>query len=108
VVGINGDESVRRLKGEGRPVVPAHQRAEILAAFGCVDCVVLFDEDTPESAIARLRPDIHCKGQDYAPPHGKPVPEATVVESYGGRIVYLPLFDTHSTSSLIRTIQNKC
>src|SRR5690348_9449394 len=74
VVGINDDASVRRLKGPGRPIVPAAERAEMVAALACVDAVVLFGEDTPETALARLRPDVHCKGADYAPPDGKPVP----------------------------------
>ena len=100
VVGVNSDESVRRLKGPSRPIVPAAERAEILAALACVDHVVIFDEATPEACLARLRPDIHCKGADYAPPHGKPIPEAKLVEAYGGRIAFLPLVPGHSTTDL--------
>jgi rfaE bifunctional protein nucleotidyltransferase chain/domain len=105
VVGLNGDASVRRLKGPGRPLVPAAERAEVLAALACVDRVVVFDEDTPEAALAWLRPDVHCKGVDYAPPHGKPIPEATLVEGYGGRIVFLPLSPGLSTTELLRRIR---
>lgn len=104
VVGVNSDPSVRQLKGDGRPIVPASQRAEVLTALKCVDYVVIFDEATPEAALSRLKPDVHCKGADYAPPHGKPIPEAGVVESYGGRIEFLPLFPSVSTSDLIQRI----
>ncbi|HVS38443.1 MAG TPA: adenylyltransferase/cytidyltransferase family protein [Gemmataceae bacterium] len=105
VVGVNSDESVRRLKGPGRPIVPAAERAELVAALECVDRVVLFDELTPEAALARLQPDVHCKGADYAPPHGKPIPEAAVVAAYGGRVEFLPLLPGVSTTDLVRRIQ---
>ena len=105
VVGVNSDASVRRLKGPGRPVLPAAERAELVASLACVDFTVVFDEDTPEECIRLLRPAVHCKGADYAPPHGKPVPEAALVESYGGRVAYLPLVDGISTTELIRRIR---
>ena len=100
VVGLNSDESARRLKGPDRPIMPARERVEILSALECVDYIIEFDELTPETAIRRLTPDIHCKGADYAPPHGKPIPEAAVVEAYGGRIEFLPLVPSTSTSDL--------
>ena len=78
----------------------------MLAAFECVDHVIVFDELTPETALARLQPEIHCKGADYAPGQNKPVPETDVVESYGGRVVFLPLVPCYSTSDLIRRIRN--
>jgi rfaE bifunctional protein nucleotidyltransferase chain/domain len=105
VVGLNSDDSVRRLKGPDRPIVPAAERAEILAALACVDHVIIFDESTPEAALERLRPDVHCKGADYAPPHGKPIPEAAVVAAYGGRIEFLPLLPDISTTDLVRKIR---
>jgi rfaE bifunctional protein nucleotidyltransferase chain/domain len=105
VVGVNGDASVRRLKGTGRPVVAQAERAEVVASMACVDYVVVFDEDTPCEAIARLQPDIHCKGADYAPTNGKPIPEAALVQAYGGRIDYLPLVPGTSTTELIGRIQ---
>ncbi len=104
MVGLNDDASVRRLKGPGRPIMPATERAELLAALECVDAVALFAEDTPTAALDRLRPDIHCKGADYAPPDGKPIPEAAVVTAYGGRMVFLPLVPGLSTSELLRRI----
>jgi D-glycero-beta-D-manno-heptose 1-phosphate adenylyltransferase len=107
VVGVNSDASVQRLKGPSRPLVPAAERAEILAALECVDHVLIFDESTPEAALARLQPDVHCKGADYAPPDGKPVPEAGVVASYGGRIAYLPLVPGRSTSDLARRLHQQ-
>ncbi len=105
VVGVNSDASVRQLKGPGRPLVPAAQRVEVLAALECIDYVVVFEELTPTEALARLQPDIHCKGADYAPPDGKPIPEAPVVAAYGGRIEFLPLVGSLSTSDLVRRIQ---
>ena len=105
VVGLNSDASVRQLKGLGRPIVPDGERAEVLAAFTAVDAVIIFEELTPEAAIAKLRPDIHCKGADYAPPHGKPIPEASIVASYGGRVEFLPLFTQSSTTALVERIR---
>jgi rfaE bifunctional protein nucleotidyltransferase chain/domain len=105
VVGVNTDDWVRRLKGSGRPLFPLSERVELLAALGSVDYVVSFEEPTPEKVLARLKPDLHCKGADYAPPHGKPIPEAKVVEAYGGRVEYLPLLPGHSTSELVRRIR---
>ena len=107
VVGLNSDESVRRLKGTGRPILPAAERAELLAALECVGRVVVFNELTPEAALARLQPDIHCKGADYAPPHGKPIPEAVVVRSYGGRVEFLPLLPANSTTDIVRRIREQ-
>jgi rfaE bifunctional protein nucleotidyltransferase chain/domain len=104
VVGVNSDTSVRRLKGPGRPLVPAVQRVEILAALECVDYVVVFEELTPEAALTRLQPHVHCKGADYAPPNGKAIPEAPVVASYGGRIEFLPLVPGLSSSDLLRRV----
>jgi len=105
VVGLNSDDSVRRLKGPDRPILPAAERAELLAALECVDHVVIFDEATPESALARLQPEVHCKGADYAPPHGKPIPEAALVEGYGGRVEFLPLMPASSTTDIVRRIR---
>jgi bifunctional ADP-heptose synthase (sugar kinase/adenylyltransferase) len=82
------------------------ERTELIASLGCVDHVVVFEEDTPEECIRLLRPDVHCKGADYALPHGKPIPEATLVEGYGGRVAFLPLIDGLSTSELIRRIKS--
>jgi rfaE bifunctional protein nucleotidyltransferase chain/domain len=105
VVGVNSDDSVRRLKGPGRPVLPASERAELVASLACVDYVVVFGEETPEECIRLLRPQVHCKGADYAPPNGKPVPEAALVESYGGRVAFLPLLEGISTTELIRRVR---
>jgi phosphoheptose isomerase len=100
VVAVNDDDSVRRLKGESRPLVPAEERAELLAALAPVDYVVVFDELEPSDLLRELRPDVVCKGADYAPPHGKPMPERVVVEEYGGRIEFLPLVEGRSTTDL--------
>jgi rfaE bifunctional protein nucleotidyltransferase chain/domain len=106
MVGVNSDASERRLKGPGRPIVPVEDRVELLCALDCVDYVAVFDEATPENVLARLKPDIHCKGAEYAPPNGKPIPEAALVAGYGGRVEFLPLVESRSTSDLIRRIRN--
>lgn len=105
VVGVNSDRSVRQLKGPARPVVPAAERVEILAALECVDAVVVFDELTPERALSEMKPDVHCKGADYKPPNGKPIPEAGIVAAYGGRIEYIPFEVDRSTSGLIKSVR---
>lgn len=104
VVGINGDESVRQLKGPGRPIVPVAQRVAVLAALECVDHIFIFDDATPERALNHLKPDIHCKGGDYGETGGKPIPETKIVESHGGRVRILPLSNSLSTSELVRRI----
>jgi len=104
VVGLNSDSSVRQLKGQSRPIMPQLERAELLAALHCVDAVVIFDELTPEVALSRLQPEIHCKDADYAPPHGKPVPEAKLVEAYGGKVRFLPLVPESSTTRIVERI----
>ena len=105
VVGLNSDASVRLIKGPMRPIMPEQERAEMVVSLACVDYVVIFGEDTPEASLALLKPDIHCKGADYAPPNGKPIPEASLVESYGGCIVFIPLIPGTSTTDLIRRIK---
>ena len=105
VVGLNDDASVRQLKGENRPLIPAAERAALVGALEAVTRVVLIEQATPENALGVLRPEVHCKGADYAPPHGKPMPERSIVESYGGRIEFLPWVDDASTSSLIERVR---
>jgi rfaE bifunctional protein nucleotidyltransferase chain/domain len=105
IVGVNSDASVRDLKGPGRPILPQGERVELLAALACVDYVIVFSEPTPETALARLKPDVHCKGADYAPPHGRPVPEKALVHSYGGRIEFLPFIPGISTTDIVRSIR---
>jgi rfaE bifunctional protein nucleotidyltransferase chain/domain len=98
VVCLNSDESVRRLKGEGRPLVTALDRARVLAALECVDAVEVFSEDTPEQVLRRLRPDVWAKGGDYSE---VPLPEEDVVTRAGGRVVILPYVEGRSTTRLI-------
>jgi D-beta-D-heptose 7-phosphate kinase / D-beta-D-heptose 1-phosphate adenosyltransferase len=98
IVCINSDASVRRLKGPGRPVVGQDDRAAVLRALRCVDAVLVFDEDTPAEALARLRPDVWAKGGDYM---GRDLPEAAVLERWGGRAVVLPFVDGKSSTRLI-------
>ncbi|MBO3087267.1 bifunctional heptose 7-phosphate kinase/heptose 1-phosphate adenyltransferase [Cellulomonas sp. zg-ZUI40] len=98
VVLMNSDASVRRLKGAGRPVVTAADRARVLEALDCVDAVVVFDEDDPSAALDRLRPDVWAKGGDYG---GAPLPEAATVRAHGGRVVLLPYLVGRSTTSII-------
>lgn len=115
VVGVNSDASTRALKGPQRPLVPASERAAVLAALACVDLVVVFDELTADELVRVLRPGIYVKGGDWDPAGDaagtQPAdrapsepPEARVVRAYGGEIHYLPYLADHSTSALIRTI----
>ncbi|MGI8682990.1 MAG: PfkB family carbohydrate kinase [Mycobacteriales bacterium] len=99
VVLLNSDESVRRLKGPDRPLVPAADRAAVLSALGCVDAVEIFAEPTPVAALDRLRPDIFVKGGDYGLAD---LPEAEAMADWGGQAVVLPYLAGHSTTSLLR------
>jgi len=101
-VGVNGDASTRRLKGVGRPVVPASERARLLAALIPVTAVIIFDEDTADSLIRALRPDIYAKGADYA---HKLLPERPTVEACGGQIALIDYLPGHSTSDLIARVK---
>lgn len=104
VVGVNSDASVRRLKGPERPIRSEAERAYVLAALEMVDCVVVFDEDTPLELISLLRPDVLVKGGDYA--------EATIVgagevRAWGGDVRVIPLTPGHSTTNIIRTLRGE-
>lgn len=103
VVAINDDDSVARLKGAGRPIVPAAERAELLAALSPVDFVVVFSGDSPAPLLAALRPDVHCKGPDYGTPER--VPEFETVRSYGGRTALVGDPKDHATSDLISKVR---
>jgi D-glycero-beta-D-manno-heptose 1-phosphate adenylyltransferase len=102
VVGINADDSVRRLKGPGRPVMPAEDRAMLVAALRAVDHVVVFEEDDVGRLLLTLRPDVHCKGTDYTEDN---VPERDVVRSYGGRVAIVGDPKDHATRSLLERIR---
>ena len=109
VVAVNSDASVRRLGKGGdrtphppRPVVPERDRARLLAALACVDCVVLFDEDTPLALIERLRPDVLVKGADYT---RDTIVGADAVEGWGGRVVRVPLLPGVSTTDLLARLR---
>ena len=104
VVCLNSDSSVQRLKGPGRPVSPAHDRAAVLLALGCVDAVAVFDEDTPGAILERLRPDVWVKGGDYA---GTDLPEAHLLHQWGGQAVILPYLPGRSTSRLLEEVPSR-
>lgn len=99
LVGINADETVRRLKGAGRPKMPANERAEILAALSCVDAVVIFPEPDVRALIRELRPDVHAKGTDYT---ADTVPERDEVAACGGRVVIVGDPKDHSSTEMLR------
>lgn len=101
-VGLNGDAGTTRLKGAGRPLVPANERARLLAALEPVSAVIVFEEDTADALIRALQPDIYVKGGDYA---DKPLPERPTVEAYGGRVALIDYLPGHSTSALIARIK---
>ena len=100
VVAVNSDESVRALKGEGRPIMPAEERAEIVAALADVDAVVIFPELDVRAIIREIRPDIQAKGTDYTV---ESVPERDTVSEYGGRVEIVGDPKDHSTSEMIRS-----
>jgi rfaE bifunctional protein nucleotidyltransferase chain/domain/rfaE bifunctional protein kinase chain/domain len=97
IVCLNSDDSARRLKGDSRPIIPQEDRAELLLSLNCVDAVLVFDEDTPEQVLARLRPDIWVKGGDY---DADLLPESGLVRSWGGRCLSVPYHPARSTTGL--------
>jgi rfaE bifunctional protein nucleotidyltransferase chain/domain len=101
IVGVNSDESVRRLKGPARPVRSDAERAFVLAALECVDLVVIFPEDTPLNLVRHLEPDVIVKGGDYSE---DTIVGATEVRSWGGRVLVVPLTPGHSTTAIIRKL----
>lgn len=98
VVGINSDEQVVQLKGQGRPILPAEERAEIVASLESVTYVTIFDEPTVTELLLALKPDVHTKGTDYTE---ETVPERAVVRSYGGRVAIVGDPKDHSTSAIL-------
>jgi len=103
IVAINDDGSVRALKGEGRPVMPAAERAELVAALRSVDYVVTFSEPNVERLLLQLKPDVHCKGTDYTV---ETVPERETVKSYGGRIAIVGDPKDHSTKDVLGRLRS--
>jgi D-glycero-beta-D-manno-heptose 1-phosphate adenylyltransferase len=102
VVGINSDESVRALKGAGRPVIPQEERAEILANLECVDGVVIFEELTPQKVVAALLPDILVKGNDWP---GNRIVGREEVEAAGGKVVLIDVLPGYSTTDILKKIR---
>ena len=102
IVGLNTDESVRKLKGESRPINNQNDRAEVLIGLKAVDYVILFGEQTAENLIAELQPDIYVKGGDYTL---DTLPEAKIVQSYGGRVEIVNLVAGKSTTNIIKKIE---
>ncbi|HEX8473912.1 MAG TPA: adenylyltransferase/cytidyltransferase family protein [Pyrinomonadaceae bacterium] len=103
VVGINSDEQVRALKGEGRPLVPEKERAEVVAGLRAVDLVTIFPEPTVEALLLAIHPEIHAKGTDYT---AETVPERDVVRSYGGRVQIVGDPKDHSSTEMVRKVMS--
>jgi rfaE bifunctional protein nucleotidyltransferase chain/domain len=103
-VGLNSDAAVARLKGAGRPLMPAGERAELLAALRAVDHVVVFEEDTAERLVGLVRPDVHAKGTDYTE---HTVPEAAAVRAAGGRVAIVGDPKDHATRDLIARVRER-
>ncbi|MGD9561852.1 MAG: adenylyltransferase/cytidyltransferase family protein [Pyrinomonadaceae bacterium] len=101
IVGINSDRQVTSLKGPNRPFMPEDERAEIVAAFRCVDAVTVFDEPTVGELIKAIRPDLHAKGTDYST---ETVPEREIVRAYGGQVAIVGDPKDHSSTDMIRGI----
>ena len=104
ILGLNSDASVRRLKGETRPVNSEADRAEVVGALKSVDYVVIFGEDTAEDLIAKVQPAVYAKGGDYTL---ETLPEARIVESYGGEVAFIPLVAGKSTTRMIARLGRK-
>lgn len=104
LIGLNGDASVRQLKGPGRPILPEADRAAVLVALRAVDAVVIFHQPTAEALTAALRPDIYVKGGDWGSGQRIP-PEAAVVLAYGGHVQYIPYLSGRSTSEIVAQIR---
>jgi rfaE bifunctional protein nucleotidyltransferase chain/domain len=104
IVGLNSDDSVRQIKGAGRPITTEGERAEILEALACVDGVVVFDEATPHDLIVALQPDILVKGADWA---ADAIVGREIVEKRGGRVVRVPIEPGHSTTNLVEKIRRQ-
>jgi rfaE bifunctional protein nucleotidyltransferase chain/domain len=104
VVGVNGDESVRGLKGPGRPVMNERERAEIISAIRGVTYVTIFHESSPARLLGDLKPDFHCKGTDYT---ADSVPERDVVQAYGGKVVIVGDPKDHSTTEMLERMRGK-
>jgi phosphoheptose isomerase len=104
VVGVNDDASVKRYKGDSRPIFPLPERLAMLGGLELVDYLVSFGEDTPAELLAALRPDVYCKGAEYAPPHGRPAPEADIVRGYGGVVEFIPLVAGRSSTETLRRL----
>jgi D-beta-D-heptose 7-phosphate kinase/D-beta-D-heptose 1-phosphate adenosyltransferase len=102
VVGVNGDQSVRRLKGPGRPLNPLEDRLAVLAALSCIDHLVAFEQDSPAELLRAVRPDVFAKGGDYRP---DTVPEGPLVEALGGRVEILPYLEDRSTTGMVARIR---
>lgn len=110
VLGLNNDAGVRALKGAGRPLVPEQERAEILAALNCIDYITIFGEPTAGPLVHLLQPTIYVKGGDYAnagsnQPDSSRLPEAKIVQEYGGSVRLIPYLPHHSTTELIAAIK---
>ena len=105
VIGLNSDRSVRRIKGQHRPIVPEKERAYILAALSVVDYVVIFNEDTPQRTIEVLKPDVLVKGADWK---GKTVAGGESVKSYGGKVEFIKFLPNRSSTNIIQTVLQKC
>jgi len=104
VVGLNSDDSVRRLKGNARPYIDQDDRAFILSRLECVDVVCIFEEDTPENLIKKVRPDYLIKGGDYSL---EEIVGRADVEKYGGKVLTIPFINGKSTSNIIKLIKNE-
>jgi D-glycero-beta-D-manno-heptose 1-phosphate adenylyltransferase len=104
LVAINDDESVRGLKGGGRPIAPIDERMELIAAFGCVDLVTRFGEETVDDLLRLLKPDVHAKGTDYTP---ETVPERDTVLAYGGEIRIVGDPKDHSSSQILARLESE-
>ena len=104
-VGINSDDSVKKLKGPGRPLNEASSRGTVLSALRCVDGVTVFDQDTPVEWLKSLKPQIHAKGGDYKEPHR--LPEFAALKTWGGKLEIIPFVEGFSTTSIVSKMKSR-
>ena len=105
IIAVNSDSSTKQIKGTKRPLNNEDDRMEALAALQCVDYVVIFDQEDPKKILEEIRPDIHVKGGDYDPKNFKQMPEAEIINKYGGEVKIVSLFNRKSTTNVINKIR---
>lgn len=104
IVGLNSDNSIRKIKGPLRPIIPDHERIQLISALHYPDYVIIFHEDDPCNVISKIKPDIHVKGGDYNPEDFEKMPEAKIIKEYGGEIKIIKILEGFSTTNILKSL----